>query len=694
MPRLIEQIRRLPYNSEEVGMGFNSDTGKAVGTALEFSPPVGGPGQTNLTEATIISSQHAFSSAMSMSMEVSGHYGMVSAGLKAEFQKESTFNSTSTFLLARSKLENQIKRGTHFRVNEVAQRLLQSNRFDDFQNAFGDSFVRGVFTGGEYYALIRMTSIDRTMQTRLALTLQAEINGGLAGGAFSAAYNQANRSSESRSEYHIKFYQRGGAGREISATIDLDEMKARLREFPEAIRQHPFPYEIEVARYDTVPLPIPPKEQQENFLLALADADAQRLKYIQVRNDCAFAAEHPEFFISLPSVEVLLRATDLYTRALNAVIGHAIALTRGEVTPDRFFFNPAAAAPPLELPQIRLKRRTSEHARTFVDWFTLRTTPGILHEDRQFLDQLERDVSPRIQDYQSIQDPGGNQQATDRARAVVLRPILELAKEFNLTMTRAPSLGHLPDMVPAGLETLRLMNCDLADIRGIGRLSALRELALADNQISDISELAELTQLRALWIQNNKIRDLTPLLACTELEVLSIAGNLVFDLGPIAGLTKLNVVVIGMYEVHSADGQVTERRHRSNPVVAIDPLSRIPALANPFLSGNKLSVQIFGAGGAEREATAERVGRTPVFRIKLPRNGVEKIEEWSFQSFWGNIPNPNDPLKVSATVGTEEGFLEERWFDVARNDRSTCVAPASAPGNHPVQRQIEVRILA
>jgi len=33
-------------------------------------------------------------------------------------------------------------------------------RFEEFTKAFGDSFVRGLQTGGEFYAVIRITSVS------------------------------------------------------------------------------------------------------------------------------------------------------------------------------------------------------------------------------------------------------------------------------------------------------------------------------------------------------------------------------------------------------------------------------------------------------------------------------------------------------------------------------------------------------
>ena len=92
---------------------------------------------------------------------------------------------------------------------------------------------------------------------------------------------------------------------EIGTTLDVDEIKQRLRDFPDAVKAHPFPYSIEVATYDTIPLPLPTPAQQDAFLLAFTDAEARKLKYLQARNDCQFAAEHPEFFLDPPGKSAL-----------------------------------------------------------------------------------------------------------------------------------------------------------------------------------------------------------------------------------------------------------------------------------------------------------------------------------------------------------------------------------------------------
>jgi hypothetical protein len=171
-----------------------------------------------------------------------------------------------------------MKRGKGFKVTPDAKALLDANRFDEFKTAFGDSFVRGLQTGGEFYAVIRITSVSMGKQLELAATLQAEANGLLAGGSFIASFTQANSSQSTRSEFTAMMYQKAGSGAQISPTVQISEVIDRFKKFPEIASNSTAAYETEVATYDTLPLPLPTPEEREDFLLALADAREKKLR--------------------------------------------------------------------------------------------------------------------------------------------------------------------------------------------------------------------------------------------------------------------------------------------------------------------------------------------------------------------------------------------------------------------------------
>jgi hypothetical protein len=357
MPK-VDQVRLLEFNNEEIGMGFNSDTGLAIGTALDFDPPDPQTSDEAISDVTIITSHESLMDTLNMSASAEGRYAFSHGSIKTSFSNSTGYNSTSTFVVARMVMASTVTRGKNFRIKPAAAALLASNQMDAFTTAFGDSFVRALFKGGEFYAVMRVTSVDTTTQTSLAGDLAADFEAGAAGAKFQAHLDEANKQERTHSEFFVNFYQKAGAGAdEIGTTLSVDEIKTRLHNFPNAVLNHAFPYKTEIATYDTVPIPLPTKEQQEDFLLALQDADAQKLKFLETRNTLLFAIEKPEFFDGLPTADTLQAAANAYLTASNAAIEHAVKLSKGEISPPQLF-DITKVTPPLVLPVIALKRKS------------------------------------------------------------------------------------------------------------------------------------------------------------------------------------------------------------------------------------------------------------------------------------------------------------------------------------------------
>lgn len=348
---MADQIRRVTFNDEEIGMGFNTKTGFAVGTALhsfEVSVNPHASGAEVLASISIVNTHEELMEMLGLSFEAQGRYAFFSGGAKTGFAEASSYNSRSTFIVARCIVSNPLTRGRNFQLSATALGLINDHEIDQFYNAFGDSFVRGLQTGGEFFAVIRITSVSRETQENLAATLQAEANFLVASGEFSLQYNKANAHSNTRSEYTATMYQNAGSGLRSSATITLTEVLERLRNFPRIARDHPSAYEVEVASYETLPLPVPTLEEQEAFTYVLRDARERKLRFIQQRNDLEFALRNPTFFSNLPTSEVLSKAISAYTKLINAVMDHGVHVSRGEIQPR--LFDPSELNPPLSEP--------------------------------------------------------------------------------------------------------------------------------------------------------------------------------------------------------------------------------------------------------------------------------------------------------------------------------------------------------
>ncbi|MFN6553886.1 hypothetical protein ACP6C7_28470 [Mycolicibacterium septicum] len=404
MPELA-QVRTLAFNNEEIGMGFNSQTGLAVGTPLEgFTVQVNSvaPGAEATASISIISTHDELQERLDMSFDAKGRYGLVSASLKAKFSQQTNYNSMSTFVVASVVVQNAFKRGRGFKVREDVKPLLQPNRIGEFRKAFGDSFVRGLQTGGEFYAVVRITSVSTKTQTDLGLALRAECNGLAAAGSFKTAFTMANQSANTRSEFEATMYQRAGSGASISPTASIEEVIKRFKTFPAIVKAEPSAYETEVATYDTLPLPIPTPEEQEIFVAALSDAREKMLRYIQTRNDLELAFLKPEFFDRAPSSDTVRSAAAVYLRLINAVADHATKLSRGQIAPK--FFDPSLLNPPLVEPTpIRLVKKNLPPAPSI-------RVPEFVQTDWDTIESILRElIGSPVEDLVRL-DPGRRQQ--------------------------------------------------------------------------------------------------------------------------------------------------------------------------------------------------------------------------------------------------------------------------------------------
>ena len=629
----IAQVRRLNYNGEDIGMGFNSDTGLAVGVALDFDPPTGERSQEAEANVTIITSHEQLMESLHMSAEMEGRYAFSTGGAKVDFSKNSSYNSSSTFILAKLVITNDVSRGRNFRLKPNLVHLLNPGQEETFTRAFGDSFVRAHYNGGEFYALMRITSVDSKTESKLSASLHAAVQGGIASGDFKATMNTANSHESTRSEFFVSFYQKGGSGAaEIGTTLDVDDIKRRLRDFPDAVKNHPFPYFIEVATYDTVPLPTPTKEQRESFLLALADTNQQKLRYIQGRNDCEFAAEHPEFFFQPPPRADLLKASGQYLQLLNGAIAHAVNLSIGQVNPPQAF-DPSRLTPPLTIPDIRVRKRDVGLEGSFSDWWVNRKNPATLQNDRLLVERLSQKAIDKLQDFNSIVDPGGDPIKTERLKGLALARVISGFNDLDLgnvagASTPLTSLAALPTMVSQTIKTLDVKSHRLTNLAGIEEFRMLESLDASSNDISDVDALRPLRVLRSLSLINNLVSDISSLGGCVGLETMDVSGNDIRDLSPLANCLQLHTLRLAGSTHATSSG----RNRWTNPIEDARALASLPNLANPFVLGRTLTVRYgdLTQGDAEQfRGTAARIGDSNRFRVRLTRGGETMDDEWT-----------------------------------------------------------------
>ena len=322
------QSTNIPYtNGMNYGIGVNLLNGAIPGKAVDpgiITGPTAAGGQTVIYNLTIVKSFEDLYSSLGISVEASGHYGLFSASGKFSYAKESNFNSQATFLLVRCVVQNAFTQAEEAQIKPEAADLIRQGKADKFQERFGDSFVRGMQTGGEFFAVISITSSTQEGQESLASSLQAKYGGFFTAIEGSANLDENTKAKVSRSELKVSTFQRGGTGDEQSLTSDIEAVMARLKAFPAQAQKNPVPYEVQVASYNTLSLPEGPnpidiQAQKE----ALVDYARIQVKLLSIRNDIEFVQIHPEFYVDPPTSSMLTAWNEFITNQLNQLTRQA-----------------------------------------------------------------------------------------------------------------------------------------------------------------------------------------------------------------------------------------------------------------------------------------------------------------------------------------------------------------------------------
>lgn len=185
--------------------------------------------------------------------------------------------------------------------------------------------------------------------------------------------------------------------------------------------------------------------------------------------------------------------------------------------------------------------------------------------------------------------------------------------------------------LPASVTTLRMTDCNLQSINGLGKATQLTHLELGQNQISDLSPLSSLTNLTYLHLRDNDICDITPLETLAQLKTLDLENNLVTDLSPVKTLTALENLNISW-----------------NQISDLSVLNSLPKLQSVMSEGNPVAAVTFSdTHPLYPDGAAESV--------RLANVSVEKIWDGLYAA---GSKEDDDALYAVAMCRVNEVFYE------------------------------------
>ena len=196
--------------------------------------------------------------------------------------------------------------------------------------------------------------------------------------------------------------------------------------------------------------------------------------------------------------------------------------------------------------------------------------------------------------------------------------------------------------VPKGLEklsrltTLSLYENQLTDVKGLEKLTQLRVLDLSSNQLTDVKGLEKLTQLRVLDLHGNQLTDVKGLEKLTQLRKLNLNGNQLTDVKGLGKLRQLEVLWLTV-NPDLTKAQIDELK-KALPKCLIDhnvdvAADNKPKYKAPVVAADDLPAKIKALLDKYKEMRTEDPEKAGAQVIKdsskLARENPDEVRPWS-----------------------------------------------------------------
>lgn len=242
----------------DVGIGVNLLTGEALvqGVTGVVSPPDAG-GQNVQSRIIRIDDMSTLHKSIGVDVSASGSYMGFSASAKMDYADSCGFNEHSIYLLVSVVVTNALARMDSPALTAEAVQLLQNGKPDRFRERFGDVFVAGIHTGGEYFAIFQITGTDESEKESLAAAVSASFSTIGANADLNVAINKAKESSHSHLDLRVFTFQNGGA--DTTQDQDPSQIMAKGHSFAPSLAganaRFAVPYSILPESYRSLNLP-------------------------------------------------------------------------------------------------------------------------------------------------------------------------------------------------------------------------------------------------------------------------------------------------------------------------------------------------------------------------------------------------------------------------------------------------------
>lgn len=305
------------------GVGFDSVSSKVRGDCVvrtDLEVPEGVGGQEVIFKLRQITSSLDLAKELNISASASlrAAFGNVSA--KASYVSQQNINQFSIYLLAQVSVTNPLRRMRDVKLTDETWKLLEIEGEEQFRERCGDEFLSGITTGGEYLAILQITTKTEEEKQNVSASVVAKGAGGnwKVGAAFQSALETISREHE----VEITSFQQGGNTTAIPDTVE--EIIERATNFPQQVEgDKAFAYSAFFQEYYTLQLPDGKNpidvENQKSVIEKLA---GYYLSYSDTLNSIEYVLKNSDQFVDFDSEELNQKANEI-RNTLNGLVQSA-----------------------------------------------------------------------------------------------------------------------------------------------------------------------------------------------------------------------------------------------------------------------------------------------------------------------------------------------------------------------------------
>jgi hypothetical protein len=289
--------RTVPYfYGLDYGVGVDSPSGTALNVAATGTPsqiPLAG-GDTLSYTMNEITSEEDLQTALGLSVEANGGIGLFSGSARMDYAKSCSIHSSSVFLIVRIQVTQAFTMIKQPGIDPAAAALLANGNVTRFQEQYGDMFVRGIQTGGQFFGVIQVDTHSESDQESVSASVSAAYGPFGASGSFSDQFKQALNGRNTKATCYIE------GGQDSPLPFNVEMLMQAASNWPATVAGRSVPYYALLDGYNILPLPNPPNyidlQHQQDVLRQCAFLRNQDLMTL---NDIAYIKLNPNEFVGV-----------------------------------------------------------------------------------------------------------------------------------------------------------------------------------------------------------------------------------------------------------------------------------------------------------------------------------------------------------------------------------------------------------